>query len=295
MRHGNGHVAPVFETLDVKGAFQYHLVDQIVTEDGVAEHFLQNHRDVAAAQIVGVQRPELLVIRENHVDGARFVPPFQFRALITPCLVAVGIVAEVDEVVMQTVVPALVFDQVFLTPDLLLPEKGGNLLPQFLAGGLIRHRRLARQVRTAAPMAAGKSVHLQERAVLRPEVPVMKVDVECPVIAAFHFSVVLFDLDAMPQRLVKNPEQNALVTSKGEDIPHHRFRPCHCLFRQSAECVLDFVEFVFFEVDKVQTSLLGEERLQEFSGRLANDGHRIVHSHGPCPFSVMGFVFRLTF
>ena len=81
-----------------------------------------------------------------------------------PCLVAVGIVAQVDEVIVQTVAPALVFDQVFFSAYLLLPEKCGDLSAKIVAGCLIRHRRFARQVRAATPVAARKAVHLHEKA-----------------------------------------------------------------------------------------------------------------------------------
>ena len=206
LRHGSRHVFPVFEVFDIKRAFQDFFVDQIVPEHGVAEHFLQDQRNIAAAQIVGIQRPELLVIRENHVDDTDFIFPFQFRTLLAPCLVTVGIVAQVHKVIVDAIAATLVFDQVFFAAYLLLPEEGGYLLSQLLTGGPVCHRRPARQIRTPAPVTAGKVVYLQEGAVLFPEFPVMQIDVECPVVAGFQSPEIITDLDVTLLSLIQNSE-----------------------------------------------------------------------------------------
>ena len=61
----------------------------------------EDDTDIATAQIVGVQCPELLVIRENHVDDTDFISPFQFCPVLAPCLVTVGIVAQVHKVIVN--------------------------------------------------------------------------------------------------------------------------------------------------------------------------------------------------
>ena len=259
------HILSIFKPINIKCTFKNLFVHQIMPQYRVTKDFLQNNSNIFASQIISIQSSEVFIVSKYHIDYSGFIAAFQLLGVFTPCFIAVCIVTQIHKVIMQIVVALLIFDHVFFAPNLLLPEKSRNLPSKFLTGHLICCRCAFGKVRTSAPMAAGKIVDLHKSAMFIPQLPVVQINIKRPVVLAFEFSELCSNLNFLLLCIIKNPEHYTFISGKVEHITHHHLNLTEDFFRQGAKCILNFIKFVFVEVQTFQTLLFHKKHFQNVS------------------------------
>ena len=166
---------------------------------------------------------------------------------------------------MQIIVTFLILDHIFFTSNLLLPEKCRDLPSELQTCRFICCRGTFGQIRTSAPVTAGKIINLHKSTVLFPQIPMVQINIERPVIFAFKFRKLCSDFNFLLLGIVQNPEHYVVISGEIENITHHHLNLAKDFFRQSPECVLNFIEFVFVEVQTFKTFLFRKKRFKNLS------------------------------